>query len=252
MVWATLVGDYYGSYFTTATTKSYNLPLDSAANKFTSHSLLALTTKKCLIEGGSFKDGYKDIIQKYPDVFERGALRNWGLADKDYNGTSKTSEAASRISCLVDSARFRETIDKEIESNVVLTHDDPEAIKSAKAVAAAIYYLGQDMSIPGILTRTSQEFGYDMDFDLAKMNKTYEYSDKAENIAPLAIYIGLTSKSFMDALRLGYYVGGNNSAVMSIACTIAYAKHQEIPEKVLATVKYKLREKYPELYSVLA
>ncbi len=132
-----------------------------------------------------------------------------------------------------------------------VTHNHPEGIKGAQAVAAAVYMqLNEEFDVKGEVKRyVEANFGYDLDIKLEDIRNEYRFDASCQGSVPIAIMAFLQRYNALDTLRLAISMGGDSDTIGCMATSIAYAcpfniisSHTNIPEDVVA----KCRELLPK------
>ena len=119
---------------------------------------------------------------------------------------------------------------KEISFKVTsVTHNHPEGIKGAEAVAVAIYLAKNGFSKEKI--KNEIEKYYNLNFDYEDLRENYTYKVSCQRTVPEAIFCFLISNSFEDAIRTGISIGGDSDTICAIIGGIAEAFYG-IPEDI--------------------
>lgn len=107
--------------------------------------------------------------------------------------------------------------------NASVTHNHPEGIKSAQAVAWAGYLARIGSSKQEIYVAMTSIFGYYLDYHCYQIQSTYEYNETCQQTVPQAIVAFLDSTSFEDAIRNAISIGGDSDTLAAITGGIAKA-----------------------------
>ena len=109
-----------------------------------------------------------------------------------------------------------------------ITHNHPEGIKGAEAVAMAIYLALHGYSKEQIKERIVNDYYPEIaDLDFNNLVKTYSFSEICQNSVPQAIYCFLISNSLEDAIRNCIAIGGDCDTTGAMAGAIAEAYYQK-------------------------
>lgn len=114
-----------------------------------------------------------------------------------------------------------------ITANV--THNHPEGIKGAEAVALAVYLNKHNASMPLeyrkeiTKSRIESQFGYDLSRTLDEIRPTYQFDVSCKGSVPEAIIAYLESESIEDCVRNAISIGGDSDTIAAIACSIFMA-----------------------------
>lgn len=131
-----------------------------------------------------------------------------------------------------------------------VTHNHPEGIKGAQAVAGAIYLAHSGESKAGIRSYIEQNF-YRLDKTIDEIRPRYAFDETCQGTVPQAITAFLESESFEDAVRTAVSLGGDCDTLTDIACAIAWPFYARngidktmvmLRERVLSLLDDELRE----------
>ena len=120
-----------------------------------------------------------------------------------------------------------------------VTHDHPEGIKGAQAIAAAVFLARTGQSKEQIKNYVEGTFGYDLDTPLDEIRPRYEFQVSCQKSVPQAIRAFLESDDFEDAVRKAISLGGDSDTLACMAGGIAQAHFGGVPE-VIASRVYEL------------
>ena len=109
-----------------------------------------------------------------------------------------------------------------------VTHDHPEGIKGAQAIAAAIYLARNGASKEVIRQFIADNF-YALDFTLDGIRPYYLFDESCQGSCPQAIEAFLEGQSFEDVIRKAISIGGDSDTIAAMAGGIAEAFYG-IPE----------------------
>ncbi len=109
------------------------------------------------------------------------------------------------------------------ELSAVVTHDHPEGIKGAKAVAAAIYLARTGASKSEIKTYIESEFGYDLSRTCDEIRPSYHHVETCQATVPEAVTAFLEGQDFEDVIRTAVSLGGDCDTLTCIAGSMAEA-----------------------------
>jgi ADP-ribosylglycohydrolase len=121
-----------------------------------------------------------------------------------------------------------------------VTHDHPEGIKGAQAVAAAIFLSRSGRSKSEIGDYVKKSFGYDLDRTLSVIRPGYEFDESCQGSVPEAIIAFLESRDFAHAIRLAISIGGDSDTIACITGSIAEAFYGKIPAELVAMANDRL------------
>jgi ADP-ribosylglycohydrolase len=161
-----------------------------------------------------------------------------GASDAPYNSYGNGS--AMRVSSV---GWLFKTLDETLEEakrSAEVTHNHPEGIKGAQAVAGAIFMGRTGKSKEDIREWIKQRFGYDLDRRIQDIRPGYSFDVSCQGSVPEAITAFLESNGFEDAIRLAISLGGDTDTIACITGSMAEAFYGGVPESLWAFAKSKL------------
>lgn len=249
-----IVGDIVGSpyEFDRNNIKTEKFPLFSKRSEFTDDTVMTLAVARALSETlGESRDKTRAALIKYMTYYGRlypdagygarfsGWLSNPVPYDSFGNGSAMRVSAAGWLYDYLEDALDYAALSAEV------SHNHPEGIKGAQAVASAIFLTRSGMSQADLRKFISQRFGYDLSRSLAQIRPTYRHVESCQESVPQAITAYLEGESFEDVLRKAVSLGGDSDTIAAIAASIAEAKFEapaEIRKQALERLDRRLLE----------
>lgn len=220
-----IVGDYMGSRYEFMPTKELEFTIDKLHSNITDDSILTIAVADAILSGIPYKWALHYWAIKFPSPMGGygGSFSRW-LADpllEAYNSFGNGSAMrVSAVGWLFDT--LEETLEQAYMS-AECTHNHPEGIKGACAVAACIYMLRHGSSRVEVMRYVEQQFSYDLHFDLDELRKAYKFDESCMGCVPVAIKCYLESTSWEHAVRLAVSMGGDADTLGAITGAIAMA-----------------------------
>lgn len=247
-----IVGDIAGSTREWHNIKSKSFELLPKKSFFTDDSVMTLAIARWLVEDPAHEAGtlvlsMQDLGRRYPHAGYGGRFRGW-LVDQDpqpYNSWGNGS--GMRVSPV---ALFAKSLDEGLDlakRSAEVTHNHPEGIKGAQAVAAAAFMAGHGTSKAEIKKYVSDTFGYNLNRSIAQIRPTYTFTESCQGSVPEAIIAYLESKDFEDAIRNAISIGGDSDTIAAMTGAIAAAEYG-IPQEFADFCWNKLT---PDLQEIL-
>ena len=226
-----IIGDIAGSTYEFHSIKTKDFPLFAPGSSYTDDSLMSIAVASALMQTGEGHVGFKShvvtsmrqIAAKYPCPMGGygGRFRHWLVSSVPRPYGSFGNGSAMRVSPCGDVAA---TLDEALElarQSAEVTHNHPEGIRGAQAVAAAIYLARTGESRDGIRSYIEQHF-YPLHQTADEIRPRYRFDETCQGTVPQAITAFLESVSFEDALRTAVSLGGDCDTLTNITCTIAW------------------------------
>ena len=251
-----IIGDIVGSTREWHNVKTEDFELLPQGSRFTDDTVMTLAVAKWLMDDPSHKADslvriMQDMGRRYPNAGYGGMFRRWLNSDNPQPYGSYGNGSAMRVSPV---GMYAKSLDEALELARItasVTHNHPEGIKGAQAVAAAVYMqLNEEFDVKGEVKRyVEANFGYDLDIKLEDIRNEYRFDASCQGSVPIAIMAFLQRYNALDTLRLAISMGGDSDTIGCMATSIAYAcpfniisSHTNIPEDVVA----KCRELLPK------
>lgn len=193
------------------------------------------------------------IGRPYPRGYGRN-FRNWVYSNHPRPYYSYGNGSAMRVGgCGYVSDSFFETISLS-KAVTEVTHNHPEGIKGAEAVAVAIFLARTGCSMQDIRDCISNYY-YQIDFTLDDIRETYQFDVSCQGSVPQALQAFFESVDFEDAIRNAISIGGDSDTIAAIAGSVAEA-YYGVPQAIrkqaltfldkrLSTILKKFEQKYP-------
>lgn len=245
-----IIGDIAGSIYERSGEKPLLENLIDRNSSFTDDSVLTIAIAHSLIEllkAGSFADSrsyYQRYLWEYGNRYKNAgygySFLQW-LNTKDpkpYNSFGNGS--AMRVSPI---GYAFSTLDKTLEEakkSAEVTHNHPDGVKGAQAVAGSVFLARQGEGKVSIKRFIEEEIGYDCSFDLEELHRNYRFEIKCSESVPQAVFAFLASNDFEDSIRKAIYIGGDTDTIACITGSIAEAYYRHIPEHLIGDAKSKL------------
>ena len=118
-----------------------------------------------------------------------------------------------------------------------VSHNHPEGIKGADAVATAIYMARTGSTKEEIKDYVEREFDYDLSKTCDEIRPTYHHVESCQETVPPAFAAFLEGDSFEDVVRLAISLGGDCDTLTDIAGAMGeamYGVSDDIKEKALS------------------
>lgn len=162
------------------------------------------------------QDAMRSYGRRYLKAGYGKRFLNWILSDEPHPYCSKGNGSTMRVSYAGWVSRTLEEAEKLAEITAKVTHNHPEGIAGAQAVAGCIFLLRKRASKKEIYEYASRY--YNMDFPLCRC-KSFDAS--CAGTVPQAIKAFLEGDSFTDVIAKAILIGGDSDTIAAIAGSIA-------------------------------
>lgn len=153
---------------------------------------------------------------------------------KDYsakNGRSFANGAAMRVIPVAYAYDSMDQVMIEVKASCLPTHSHPEAIKAAKAVAAAVFLARTGQTKEDIRQYIHKNF-YHFPDPLSTIRESHVFNSRASYSVPPALLAFFESTDYESAVRNAVSLGGDADTQACIAGGIAEAYYRQIPDEI--------------------
>lgn len=259
-----MIGDIAGSKYEFNNTFDYDFEMFGEGCDFTDDTICTVAVADAILNGRSYQESLLDWCRRYPSPKGAygGRFAGWirSLDPQPYNSFGNGS--AMRVSPVAWLFDDLSQVLEEAEKTALPTHNHPEGIKGAKAVAHAIWHFRKSRFSEGSKDSENEETkglknenakaskdenetiqgfmsiarSYYEDFDTRVYPKG-KFDETCMDAVPLSFYLLSQASSFEDAIRLAISHGGDSDTIGAIVGSIAEARFgipQEMKEKALS------------------
>ena len=202
-----IIGDIIGSVYEFKDKRQKDFHLFTPRSRFTDDTVMTLAVAKWLTEDKEHsEDGLVQQMQnlgrRYPYVGYGGSFRRWlyNLQPKPYNSYGNGS--AMRVSPV---AFYAQSLDETLRLATIsakVTHNHPEGIKGAKAIAAAIYLARTGATKAEIKAYVEENYKYNLNLQLEHVCSNVYSAVNCQKTVPAAIWAFLEGGTVDDGLRI--------------------------------------------------
>jgi len=243
-----LAGDIIGSVYEFSSQKEYDFPLFRRSSKITDDSVLTIAVADAIVNKRSYLEYIREYALAYPNSGYGGYFHQWMHSDKPQPYNSFGNGSAMRVSAVAWAYETIEDVLREAERSAAVTHNHPEGIKGAQAVALSIFLARKGASKEKIRQEIVSRFGYNLDKTIDEIRPDYQFDETCQKTVPPAIVAFLESDDFEDAIRKAISLGGDADTLAAITGSIAEAHYGDVPEEIAIQVKQRTPH---ELWNVI-
>ena len=257
-----IIGDIAGSKYEFNNTFDYDFEMFGEGCDFTDDTICTVAIADAILNGRNYQESLLDWCRRYPSPKGAygGRFAGWihSLDPQPYNSFGNGS--AMRVSPVAWLFDDLSQVLEEAEKTALPTHNHPEGIKGAKAVAHAIWHFRKsrfseeskeckDKNSKESDDKAMKAFkdiarSYYEDFDTRDYPKG-KFDETCMDAVPLSFYLLSQASSFEDAIRLAISHGGDSDTIGAIVGSIAEARFgipQEMKEKAISFLPDDMRE----------
>ena len=235
-----IAGDIIGSVYERHNIKRTDFPLFDPRCHFTDDTVLTVAVADAIMTGAPYGQRLKEYYRYYPRSGYGAHFRRWAASDETKPYYSMGNGSAMRVSPVGFAFDTLDEVLEEARKSAEVTHNHPEGIKGAQAVASAVFLARTGRSKGEIRTYIEKTFEYDLREPLDEIRKYYRFDMTCPGSVPQAITAFLESNDFEDAVRKAVSIGGDSDTVACMAGGMAQAFYGAVPEFIAREVKNHL------------
>jgi len=227
-----VAGDIIGSVYEHHNIKVVDFPLFNPGCRFTDDTVLTVAIADAILSGSGYAGKLREYCLLYPERGYGPGFRRWAAAGRSTPYNSKGNGSAMRVSSVGFAFGTLEEVLRESKRSAEVTHNHPEGIKGAQAVASAVFLARTGTSKEDMKAYIRQTFEYDLSEPIDSIRTHYGFDVTCAGSVPQAIIAFLESEGYEDAIRKAISIGGDSDTIACIAGSIAEAFYRGIPQNI--------------------
>ncbi len=243
-----IAGDILGSIHEFHPIKTKNFDLLNSECVFTDDTVMTAAVADSLMNKIPYVESLQMWGRKYPRAGYGGWFSKWIDSDfpKPYNSFGNGS--AMRCSSVGWLFEDEGSVLEEAKKSAEVTHNHPEGIKGAQAVALGVMLCRQGSTKLEIQEKLEDLFDYDLSQTMEQVKFNYSFDVTCQGPVPQAITAFLESEDFEDAIKNAISLGGDADTQACIAGALAEAFYMKIPDQIKEFVLTRIT---PDILDVL-
>lgn len=269
-----IIGDTVGSVYEFSNIKTTDFPLFSEGSSFTDDSVMTVAVADWLLHDATRSQqaleqamvtwGHKYPNAGYGSNFSRWlfmpeflvTFRDTTTVDGIPSGTRKPYNSFGNGSAMRASACgwLAQSLEDALNlgrRSAIITHNHPEGIKGAQAVAVAVYMARTGATKEEMHAYLERTFGYDLSHDCDDIRPGYRFDVSCQGTMPAALAAFFDSYDFESAIRLAVSLGGDSDTIACITGGIAEAFYHDIPTCMVEKMHQLLPQEFWEIIDLL-
>jgi ADP-ribosylglycohydrolase len=249
MILGAAAGDVIGSVYEgwRGRIKSAEFPLFVHECRFTDDTVLTMATACAILHRIDYGRAYWEFGRRYPNRGYGGSFRQWLASERPEPYGSWGNGSAMRVSPVGWAFDSIEAVLEEAAKSAAATHNHPEGIAGAQAVALAVFLARTGADKAAIRAAVEERFGYDLGRTVEAIRPGYGFDSSCRGSVPEAIICFLESADFESAVRLAVSLGGDADTQACIAGAIAEAFYGGVPEAIARETMMRLGAEFQEI-----
>ena len=235
-----IAGDMIGVPWEALGEKRHEFPLFTEFSRFSDDSVMTLAVARVLLEKGDYAQTMREFGRCYPAIGYGGHFERWIYDDSMGPYNSYGNGGAMRASPIGYFAQSAEEALAEAERCAAPTHNHPEGIKGAQAVALAVFLARSGAAKSEIRREITTRIGYDLARTVSDIRPAYTFDVAAARSVPEALICFFDAADFEDTVRNAISLGGDADTMACIAGAVAEAHWGEVPEPIALEVRRRL------------
>jgi len=235
-----IAGDIIGSPYEFRNIKKTDFELFSHASRFTDDTILTIAIADSILNNKNYVSTLKEYGRRYAFGDYGVGFSKWLNSESLEPYNSFGNGSAMRVSPVGFAFDTIEKVREEAKRSAEATHNHPEGIKGAEAVASAIFFARKGYEKDQIKDYIEDNFGYVLDESLDGIRQYYTFDETCQGTVPQAIIAFLESDNYEDAIRKAVSIGGDSDTVACIVGGIAQAYYRKIPMFIVDETKKRL------------
>jgi len=232
-----IAGDIIGSVYERHPVKTTDFPLFRPESRFTDDTVMTVAVAYALLTGTDYAEAMRTFGRRYPWAGYGRDFFRWLFAPEAKPYFSWGNGSAMRVSPIGWYFDTVEDVLLEAKRSAEVSHNHPEGIKGAKAVALAIFLARRGEGREEIRSQIASRFGYHLDRTVDEIRPGYRFDISCQGSVPEAIICALESRNFEDAVRKAVSLGGDSDTLACMAGGIAQALYGRVPTEIEEVVK---------------
>jgi len=227
-----IAGDVIGSFYEKYRTKRIDFELFPAGSTFTDDTVLTVAVAEAILQGTDYASKLREYGLRYPYAGYGGKFWKWLTSKEPRPYGSLGNGSAMRVSPVAYAFDTIQEVLGEAKKSAEPTHNHPEGIRGAQAVAMAVFLARKNCGKEEIRDKISKALDYDLDTPLYRIRPDYSFDPTCPGSVPQALRAFLESRDYEDAVRLAVSLGGDSDTLASIAGAVAEPYYGGVPELI--------------------
>lgn len=227
-----IIGDIVGSAYEFHPTNKYDFEMFRAGSSYTDDSICTIAIADAILKHKDYGESLHEWCQRYmyPMGGYGGRFKEWVMSSHPQPYNSFGNGSAMRVSPVAWAFKNAFAAVPVAERTAACTHNHPEGIKGAQAVALAIHIgdeirrlsekIDKETIIKGF-ERILEFSGYDI--NIQRSDVLNKFDETCQGTVPVALWIITESNSFEDAIRKAISLGADADTLGAIVGSIAEA-----------------------------
>ncbi len=248
-MWGAIAGDIIGATheFANPPTKTSDFgPLFAPNCELTDDTILTVATAQAILDRAehpaepNYEAAYLAWGKRHPSSYG-GRFAEWLSSASPLPYNSFGNGSAMRVSPVGWAFVSLEETLKQARLSALPTHNHPEGIKGAQAIAHAIYVARRGSDKALIRRVIESRYGYDLQRTIDEIRPSYRFDETCQRTVPEAITAFLESDDYESAVRIAISLGGDADTLACITGSIAEAYYGHLSVRIMDQTRSRMR-----------
>lgn len=234
-----IIGDIAGSRYERINHKSKEFELFDKKCRPTDDSVMSLAVAKAILDceedvdslGKTAISAMQELGRIYKNAGYGGTFIKWLWTEDPQPYNSFGNGAAMRVGPCGFAAKNLDEARMLSAKVTEISHNHPEGMKGAEAIAVAVYLARNGKSKEEIRNYITSNY-YEIGFSLDQIRKSYKFDVSCQGSVPVALEAFFEAEDFDDAIRNAISVGGDSDTIAAMAGAVAEA-YFGVPEGII-------------------
>jgi len=173
-----IAGDIIGSVYEHNPIKTKNFPLFRPNSRFTDDTVLTVAIAQAILKDRNYLKAVRELGRKYLYAGYGFSFFRWLTSPCPQPYNSWGNGSAMRVSPVGFAFKSIDTVLEEARRTAEISHNHPEGVKGAQAVALAVYLSRITPDKMQIKEAIEKRFGYNLNRNLAEIRPSYILTGK--------------------------------------------------------------------------
>ena len=190
-----IAGDIIGYVYEHEPIKTKEFPLFTEESRYTDDTVLTIAIAHALLNDRDYSKYLRAWGRKYPNAGYGKSFLTWlAVVDHPPYG-SYGNGAAMRVSPIGWACTSIDEVLVEAQRSAAVSHNHPDGIKGAQAVALAVYLARTGATKADIKSELTKRFAYDLERTVTAIRQSYSFDVSCQGSVPESIICFLESDS---------------------------------------------------------
>jgi ADP-ribosylglycohydrolase len=234
-----IAGDIIGSRFEGHPAPPAGFELFHPHCRFTDDTVCSLAVAEAIMRRADFASTLRAFVRRHPNAGYGGMFIDWAFADDAPAYGSWGNGAPMRVAAVGWLSTTEAEADELAAAQSAVSHDHPEAIKAAQAVARTILAVRRGKPVEEVRRWIAEAYNYDLRPEIVLKRGGFDVS--AAGTVPPALIAAFEAQNWEDAVRTAVGLGGDTDTLACIAGAVAEAIYG-VPDNIAAQARDCLTE----------